>query len=98
MLPSCRRGNTMTRKDQGPVEDALDKVDEGRRASLRTIAAGTAFIVPLVASFSTDGLHFNMAEAGGLAGNQTVGPHRSGHIGPEAMAGNQTLGPQDGFV
>jgi hypothetical protein len=51
----------------------LDKVDEGRRAALRTIAAATAFVVPMVASFSTDGLRFNIAEAGNHGGNQTNG-------------------------
>ena len=61
---------------QKPVNgnSALEKIDEGRRAYLRKLAAGTAFVVPVVASFSTDGLRFNTAEAGTLGGNESGGP------------------------
>lgn len=48
---------------------ALDKVPESRRSALRKIAAATAFVTPMVASFSTDGLRFNTAEAG-IGSNQ----------------------------
>jgi hypothetical protein len=51
----------------------LAKVDEGRRAYLQKLAAGTAFVVPLVASFSTDGVRFNTAEAGIFGGNESGG-------------------------
>jgi hypothetical protein len=53
-------------------DNGLGKVDHTRRAYLRKMAAGAAFAVPLVASFSTDGLHFNSAEAL-VGGNQTDG-------------------------
>lgn len=43
-----------------------------RRDFIRRLAAGTAFVAPLVASFSTTGLHFNEAEAVPRAGNQPV--------------------------
>jgi hypothetical protein len=61
---------------QKPVNgnSALEKIDEGRRAYLRKLAAGTAFVVPMVASFSTDGLRFNKAEAGTLGSNLSSGP------------------------
>lgn len=49
---------------------ALEKVDESRRSALRKIAAATAFVTPMVASFSTDGLRFNTAEAG-IGSNQS---------------------------
>jgi hypothetical protein len=44
--------------------DLLANVGETRRTFIRTVAAGTAFVVPLVASFSTNGLRFNEAAAG----------------------------------
>ena len=48
---------------------ALENVAESRRGALRKIAAATAFVTPMVASFSTDGLRFNTAEAG-IGSNQ----------------------------
>jgi hypothetical protein len=51
---------------------ALDNVAESRRSALRKIAAATAFVTPMVASFSTDGLRFNTAEAG-IGSNQSNG-------------------------
>jgi len=63
------RESAMAGKNRVSGEGVLDKVDEGRRAYLRKLAAGAAFVVPLVASFSTEGLRFNTAEAG-YGGNQ----------------------------
>jgi hypothetical protein len=62
------------RKNKAAREpEALEKIDEGRRTFIRRVAAGTAFAVPMVASFSTDGLHFNTAAATGFGSNQTSG-------------------------
>ncbi len=43
-----------------------------RRDFIRKLAAGTAFVAPLVASFSTKGLRFNEAEAQPGGGNVPV--------------------------
>jgi hypothetical protein len=43
-----------------------------RRDFIRKLAAGTAFVAPLVASFSTKGLRFNEAEALPAGGNAVV--------------------------
>jgi hypothetical protein len=45
-------------KDAGPqgVEDALVAVDAAKRETLRKLILGAAFVVPIVASFSVDGL------------------------------------------
>jgi hypothetical protein len=55
----------MSKKKVDADNDLLAKVGETRRTFIRTVAAGTAFVVPLVASFSTNGLRFNEAAAGG---------------------------------
>jgi hypothetical protein len=38
------------------VERALTSVDAAKRETLRTLILGAAFVVPVVASFSIDGL------------------------------------------
>jgi hypothetical protein len=43
----------MTEKKDAPI---LDKVDPGKRNFVRKVIKGTAFAVPVVASFSMDGL------------------------------------------
>jgi hypothetical protein len=47
-----------TNKGAGPqsVEDALVAVDAAKRETLRKLILGAAFVVPIVASFSIDGL------------------------------------------
>jgi hypothetical protein len=44
-------------------EDVLANVDAGRRDFLKTLVAGTSFAVPLMASFSMDGLSVDVASA-----------------------------------
>lgn len=51
---------------------SVSEPDPSRRDLIRKIAAGTAFVAPLVASFSTAGLTFNAAEAQSAGGNQPV--------------------------
>ncbi|THD50173.1 MAG: hypothetical protein E7774_00050 [Bradyrhizobium sp.] len=40
----------------GDVESALASVDAAKRETLRKLILGAAFVVPVVASFSIDGL------------------------------------------
>lgn len=58
---------TELNKDAGPddAERALAAVDAGRRETLRKLILGAAFVVPIVASFSVDGLISTKANAGG---------------------------------
>jgi hypothetical protein len=56
--------------DDSPDQSPLEKVDEKRRSYLRKLAAGVAFVVPMVASFSTSGIKMNTAEAH-FGGNQS---------------------------
>lgn len=44
-------------------EDVLNSVDESRREFLKKVIGGTVFAVPLMASFSMDGLSLDAAEA-----------------------------------
>ena len=52
--------------------DDQKQAGDRRREFIRKLAAGTAFVAPLVASFSTTGLRFNEAEAQPRSGNMTV--------------------------
>ena len=45
------------------LEQMLDRVDPKKRAFLKTLVVGTAFVVPTVASFSMDGLSLYEANA-----------------------------------
>jgi hypothetical protein len=47
----------------GELESVLDRVDPGKRAFLKKLVVGTAFVVPTVASFSMDGLSLYEANA-----------------------------------
>jgi hypothetical protein len=44
-------------------EDVLSSIDESRREFLKKVIGGTVFAVPLMASFSMDGLSLDAAEA-----------------------------------
>jgi hypothetical protein len=59
--------------DDQPDPKLLERVDEGRRASLKKILLGSAFAVPVIASFTMSGLGVNEAYAG--IGNVTTGHH-----------------------
>ena len=54
-------------------EDVLNSVEESRRHFLRTVI-GTTFAMPLMASFSMDGLLINAAEAGPVSNRRTQAP------------------------
>jgi len=44
-------------------ESVLDRIDPEKRAFLKKLVIGTAFVVPTVASFSMDGLSLYQANA-----------------------------------
>jgi len=49
----------------------IDRIDESKRASIRKMVLGAAFIVPTVASFSLNGLAINEAHAAIYCSNCT---------------------------
>ena len=55
----------------------LDNIDEGRRASLKKILLGSAFAIPVIASFTMSGL--GVAEAGVGNRNSTNSGHHHHH-------------------
>ena len=65
--------------DDQPDPKLLESVDEGRRASLKKILLGSAFAIPVIASFTMTGL--GTAEAGrvGQGNGTTVGKGDKGH-------------------
>jgi hypothetical protein len=52
MNPSAGRGDSHLRS----ANRALATVDEAKRETLRKLVLGAAFVVPVVATFSVDGL------------------------------------------
>jgi hypothetical protein len=63
--------------DDQPDPKLLETVDEGRRASLKKILLGSAFAIPVIASFTMSGLGVNEAYAG--TRNTTNGHHHHHH-------------------
>ena len=58
----------MTEKSESErLEQALETVDQGRRAALRKLVTTTAFAAPVVVSFAINGLTVNPALAAGNA-------------------------------
>lgn len=51
------------------LDPILDQVDPEKREFLKKVIVGTAFTVPIVASFSMEGLSPNEAFAQGLSSN-----------------------------
>jgi hypothetical protein len=58
-------------KDVAPqsADRALESVDAGKRETLRKLILGAAFVAPVVATFSIDGL-VSRARASSYCGNQ----------------------------
>lgn len=54
------------------LDPVLEQVDPEKREFLKKVLVGTAFVAPIVASFSMDGLSPNEAFAQGLSSNITV--------------------------
>jgi len=57
--------------NRGHFDDAADRSAVGRRALLKAVAAGGAFAVPLIASFSMDATAANAMPQPSLTGNMT---------------------------
>jgi hypothetical protein len=53
-------------------EDVLKSIPESRRDFLKKVIAGTTFVVPLIASFSMDGLSIDTPEADAFCPNQAI--------------------------
>jgi hypothetical protein len=56
------------------VEDALAAVDAAKRETLRKLILGAAFVVPIVASFTVDGLTSKAYAEGGVAYSGQTSP------------------------
>jgi hypothetical protein len=54
------------------LDPILDQVDPEKRDFIKKVLVGTAFVAPIVASFSMDGLSLNEAYAQVLSSNITT--------------------------
>jgi hypothetical protein len=57
--------------DQDRLNRALETIDESKRASLRKLVVGAAFVPPVVASFAVSGMIVTSAQAQGASSNMT---------------------------
>jgi hypothetical protein len=75
-------------------KDILEGVDEKRRDFIKKVVVGTAFAVPVINSFSMDGLKIRMgvdqAAADAKEGFDSSGPDKPGVVAP----GPVTPGPK----
>jgi hypothetical protein len=62
----------MTEKSR--KEEALDGIDESKRRTLMRLGLGAAFVTPIVASFSMDGLTISKVHAATAHGSGLVEP------------------------
>jgi hypothetical protein len=67
--------------EKSSQEEALEGIDESKRRTIRQLGLGAAFVTPVVASFSIDGLTISKVHAQSINGsgivngpNQTVPP------------------------
>ena len=65
----------MTEKSK--QDEALDGIDETKRRTLTRLALGAAFVTPIVASFSMDGLTISKVHAQTANGSGVVAPSNS---------------------
>jgi hypothetical protein len=72
------RGIAMTEKSK--QAEALDGIDERRRRILMRLGLGAAFVTPIVASFSIDGLTISKVHA-------QLAPNSSGFVSKPKPAG-----------
>lgn len=63
--------------DKAKQEDALKGIDESKRRTLMRLAVGAAFVTPVVASFSMDGLTISKVHAASRDGSGVVEPSNS---------------------
>jgi hypothetical protein len=59
--------------DKSELEDALKGIDERKRRTLVRLGLGTAFVAPIVASFSMDGLTISKVHAQSANGSGVTG-------------------------
>ena len=67
--------------EKAKQEEALRGLDESRRRTLIRLGLGAAFVAPIVASFSMDGLTISKVHAGSRDGSGMV--ESSNHTHPE---------------
>jgi hypothetical protein len=59
--------------DNGKLEKALTGIDESKRRTLTRLGLGAAFVAPIVASFSMDGLTISKVHAASANGSGVSG-------------------------
>ena len=59
--------------DKSELEDALKGIDERKRRTLIRLGLGAAFVTPIVASFSMDGLTISKVHAASANGSGVTG-------------------------
>ena len=60
--------------DNRELEQALKGIDERKRRTLVRLGLGAAFVAPIVASFSMDGLTISKVHAASINGSGVVQP------------------------
>lgn len=70
------------------IENALDSIDGAKRATLRKLIVGSAYLVPLVLSFAIDG----MTAASAAESNQTCSPAGSDDPNHQSSLSSTTEG------
>jgi hypothetical protein len=63
--------------EESKQDEALDGIDESKRRTLTRLGLGAAFVTPIVASFSIDGLTISKVHAQTANGSGFVGPSNS---------------------
>jgi hypothetical protein len=60
--------------EKSKQDEALDGIDESKRRTLTKLGLGAAFVTPIVASFSIDGLTISKVHAQSANGSGFVQP------------------------
>ena len=64
--------------DTSKQDEALDGIDESKRRTLARLGLGAAFVAPIVASFSMDGLTISKVHAQSANGSGLIiGPNQT---------------------
>jgi hypothetical protein len=69
----------MSDKSKETTSPVLEKIAVSRRGFVKSLTIGTAFAIPMIASYSMDGLRVNVANAG--FGSDTVNQGGGGLFG-----------------
>lgn len=71
--------------DESELERGLKGIDEGKRRTLVRLGLGAAFVAPIVASFSMDGLTISKVHAASANGSGvTETPPEKHHMHPNS--------------